>query len=104
MYTDAAGHLAFAVRTAQVDLVARGAAVRDLDRIRKGLDQAKKQVVTLEINVQPPGSRVLVDAKPAGTSPLEDPIFVSPGPHRVEARGAGMVPASYDLDGVQGSS
>ena len=55
MYTDAAGHLAFAVRTAQVDLVARGAAVRDLDRIRKGLDQAKKQVVTLEINVQPPG-------------------------------------------------
>ncbi len=104
IYADAAAHWGFAVRTGQIDPVTRGAAARDLDRIRKGLEEAKKQVVTLEINVEPSGSQVLVDAKPVGTSPLEDPIFLSPGPHRVEARGAGVVPASYDLDGLQGSS
>jgi hypothetical protein len=63
MYSDAAGHLAFAVRTGQLDPWTRGTAARDSIEFAKGLDEAKK---------------VLVDAKPVGTSPLEDPISSVP--------------------------
>ena len=40
----------------------------------------------MRVSVVPEGAEVFVDEEFVGTSPLADPIDVSPGPHRVRAR------------------
>ncbi|AUX46920.1 hypothetical protein SOCE26_084300 [Sorangium cellulosum] len=53
---------------------------------RVDLQAARAQVGALQINVSDPGAEVLVDGRRVGLSPLERPVFVWPGQHRVSAQ------------------
>lgn len=52
---------------------------------RVDLEESRKHVGTLYIQVSDPGAEVTVDEKPVGVSPLPRPIFVMPGQHRLVA-------------------
>lgn len=75
---DAAEHLAYFFRAAPRD--------RQSPEVRRLYDTARAKVGTLSVIVDLPGADVAVDGKVLGRSPLEDPVFVEPGPHVVEAR------------------
>lgn len=80
-YRDAAAHLAFSVRTG-----AGSASDEEMERLRKALQVARERVGAIDVQAEPAGAEVLVDGKVAGTSPLEDPVFVEPGKHLLQAR------------------
>ena len=77
-YRDAAEHLALAVR----DMPATEPQ-KSQDAIRAALDQAKRRVATLQINVDQPGAEILLDGRTVGKSPLEVDTFVEPGVHTI---------------------
>jgi len=47
---------------------------------------AKKHIGTIRIQAKPDGATLVVDGKPVGTSPLEVPVFLDPGPHQIQMR------------------
>ncbi|MGK3959050.1 hypothetical protein WMF38_39090 [Sorangium sp. So ce118] len=57
---------------------------------RVDLQEAREHVSALQINASDPGAEVLVDGRRIGLSPLERPVFVWPGEHRVSARLGGV--------------
>jgi len=59
--------------------------------------QARDQVGTVTVHANQPGSEIYVDGSPAGTEPLEDPVFLDPGNHVVEARSNGFPPARASI-------
>jgi hypothetical protein len=77
---DAAEHLDFAIRNFPPQLSADA-----LQRVRDTFSQAEKRVGTLLVRVDRAGTKILVDAKVVGTSPLSSPLFLEPGAHTVEA-------------------
>lgn len=76
---DAAEHLDFALRTFPPQLSAE-----TLQRVRGLFFQAEKKVGTLIVRADRPGTRILVDGKPAGVTPLAGPLFLEPGSHAIE--------------------
>ena len=74
----------------------------EIDRLRKALDELKQRVGTVSVIVNRPGADVLVDGEAVGTSPLSSEVYVDVGPHQVEARFTGSVPASQRLDALAG--
>lgn len=76
---DAAEHLDFALRTFPPQLSAE-----TLQRVRGLFFQAEKKVGTLIVRADRPGTRILVDAKPVGVTPLAGPVFLEPGPHSID--------------------
>jgi len=58
--------------------------------IEEFLDQAKKHIVTVEINVDQAGAQILVAGVEKGISPLNKPLFLEAGEYTFEVRKAGM--------------
>ncbi|HYP78120.1 MAG TPA: hypothetical protein VER12_19240 [Polyangiaceae bacterium] len=54
-----------------------------------GLNATKSSVALLDVNVDESGTEIYVDGSLEGISPLPGPLYVTPGPHNVEARKAG---------------
>ena len=61
------------------------------------------KIGVLEIAVDALGADVVVDGKYIGKSPLEDPVFVEPGHHTIEAR-LGAKRATAEAEAPAGSS
>jgi hypothetical protein len=74
----------------------------EIDRLRKALAELKERVGTVTVVVNRPGADVLVDAEIVGTSPLASELYVDVGPHQIEARFPGGVPASERIDALAG--
>jgi hypothetical protein len=54
-----------------------------------GLNATKSAVALLDVNVDESGAEIYVDGSLEGISPLPGALYVSPGPHSVEARKGG---------------
>lgn len=67
------------------------------------LDDCKKKVALLNISVDAPGADVTVDGRAVGKSPIEDPLFVEPGPHVVAATKDGKS-ATTKAEAAKGTS
>jgi hypothetical protein len=76
---EAAEHLDFALRTFPPQLSAE-----TLQRVRGLFFQAEKKVGTLIVRAERPGTRIFLDAKPVGVTPLSGPLFLEPGSHSVD--------------------
>lgn len=83
-FRDAAEYLEFAVRTWPFS---GKPAVKQLAVNR--LEDVKKLVAVLRVEVSVPGAAVFVDGRNIGTSPIEHDLFVEPGPRTIEAKLAG---------------
>jgi hypothetical protein len=100
-YCAAAEHLLFSWRrtplTGQPDLQKR----REL--IKQSLNDARRQIasVTLQVNVH--GALVLVDGKEIGRAPFEQEVFVEPGARVIEAKFVGHDKAQQRIEARKGS-
>lgn len=98
-FTEAAAHLSWAVRnwppTGKADK--RELAVQVLET-------AKKEVMALRLIVARSGAEILVDGKPVATTPLDDDVFVEPGPRVVEAKLEGFEGTPVTVDAKAGGS
>lgn len=81
---DAAEHLDFAVRNFPPQLSADA-----LQRVRDTFSQAEKRVGTLLVRVDRADTKILVDGKPVGKSPLSSPLFLEPGSHTIQGEQGG---------------
>jgi hypothetical protein len=79
-HLSAAEHLAFFLKEAQ--------SVPEEDRRKAGemLDEARRHVGTLHIQVDRAGAEILVDGASMGRAPLDGEVFVAPGQRVIEAR------------------
>ena len=94
---DAAEHLAFALREgAEMSPAQR-------DGVQKALDDAKKQVATIDVQITPEGADVVIDGAFVGRSPLADPVFLAPGEHTVEVQKVGYVARSEKVAASAGA-
>lgn len=73
-------------------------------KLQQLFDQARKEIVTLQIRVNVDGAQVLVNGRLAGTSPIAEPIFTVPGEVLLEANLAGHEPAKKTLQSAKGWS
>jgi hypothetical protein len=80
-FGDAAGHLTFFLRempaTAPAERRARGEEL---------LREVRPKVAELKVRVSKADADVLLDGKSIGRSPLNEPLFVEPGDHKLEAK------------------
>lgn len=74
------------------------------DKAEALVKRALAQVGTLVVNVDTAGADVLIDDALAGRAPLEDPVFVEPGEHRVLARLPGRADAAQVVTLAAGGS
>ncbi len=81
MYRDAAEHLDFAIR----NLAPRESA-ETLDKIKEGLQTAKRQIAEIRLSASEPGAELLMDGERVGSAPLDRSLFADVGPHMLEAR------------------
>jgi hypothetical protein len=95
LYRDAAEHFAYFLRTAPQE--------RRTADVEKLYAAAREKIATLAVTVDAPAADVAVDGKVIGKSPLEDPVFVEPGPHAIEAR-LGATVATAQVDVPQGAA
>lgn len=93
LYRDAAEHVTFFLHDTRPETPAdRMAAARAI------LEGASAKVGTLVLTVDVAGADVAVDGRAVGQAPLEDPVFVEPGHHAIEARlGAKIATAELDV-------
>jgi hypothetical protein len=92
LYRDAAEHLAYYMRLSPNQPPSPEA--------QKLFREACSRIGTLLITVDVSGAEVAVDGKVVGNAPLEDPVFVEPGHHTIEARlSAKLVTADLDIAG-----
>jgi hypothetical protein len=90
MYRDAAEHLAYFLRASPSQPPSAEA--------QKLYAEARSKIGMLVVTVDKAGAEVEVDGKVVGKAPLEDPVFVEPGHHVVEARaGAALASAQVDI-------
>jgi len=96
---EAAEHLRFCLR-------ALPPSETDTQRIRvqERLDEAKKQIAAIVIDVSVIGAEVTVDGRSVGTSPLEGDVFVEPGSHRVRVTRTGFDAAEQIVQTEKGGS
>jgi len=99
-YRDAAEHLSFAIRN--------GEAVQDerlLARAKKNLAEAIAQVGVLHVTTNRADAEILVDGAVVGNSPLEQPLYLTPGVHEISARSSeGGTARPVSLEAGQESS
>lgn len=98
-YRDAAEHLEYSLRHFPEDGDPQG---REL--VMKGFSEARGHVVTLSIEAQVPGARLLVDGEPVATLPVEHDLFIEPGEHRLEFVKAGFEGEAQSLYLAAGST
>jgi hypothetical protein len=77
---DAAAHFSRYLREHGEATEEQRAAARD------GLEQAKTVVGVVTLTVDESGAEVLVDGVAAGRTPLDDPLYLSPGEHTIVAQ------------------
>jgi hypothetical protein len=93
LYRDAAEHLAYYLRESA------NAEPPPPPGGKKLYDEARAKVGALEITSDAGGAEIAVDGKVVGVTPLEDPIFVEPGEHTIEARrGEGFVASTITVE------
>jgi tetratricopeptide (TPR) repeat protein len=92
-FRDAAEHLSFALRQMPADPSARQRA-----DVALALEEARKHVAVIQVDVDLPGAEVLVNGTIVGKAPVDQDLFVEPGTITVEARYAGHEPARVHLD------
>lgn len=82
------------------ELLAESQGVSDelRDQVKVHLDEVRKNLAALVLEVTPDGASILVDGKEAGRSPLDQPIFVEPGKHSYEVTLEGYRAAEGALD------
>ncbi|HET7544055.1 MAG TPA: PEGA domain-containing protein [Polyangiaceae bacterium] len=98
-YRDAAEHLEYAIAN-----YPPREKTDTLERAKKFLSLAAKQVGTLHITVDQKGAQMLIDGEPIGTSPLPGNTYVDAGAHTVEARLADHAPARQEISVTAGAS
>lgn len=59
------------------------------DAAREGLERAKESIGVVTLTVSQSGAEVTVDGNNVGSSPLNDPLYLSPGEHTVVAQKGG---------------
>lgn len=83
-YLEAAEHLEYCLRNFPTG------ESRELKQlVRNGLQEARKFVGGVKIEVSEPGAEVTLDGQSVGKSPIEREIFVMAGEHTVRAEGRG---------------
>jgi hypothetical protein len=80
---DAAKHFSAYLREATT------ASEAERQAAESGLNATRAAVALLDVNVDESGAEIYVDGSLEGVSPLPAPLYVSPGPHNVEARKSG---------------
>jgi hypothetical protein len=98
-HRDAAEHLTFALRTFPTN----GKPEHRL-LLEQTLAKSRLQVAAVTIRVSVDKADVFVDGKVVGTAPLEDVVFVDPGPRTIEAKLTGYDPASQLIEARKGTS
>jgi len=53
---------------------------------QEGLEAAKASIAVVTLTVDPSDAEILVDGESVGRSPLDDPLYLSPGEHTIVAR------------------
>jgi hypothetical protein len=91
-YDRAANHLSYCDRHLPVSTPAE-----ERDRLRTQLAEAKKYVGVLALDVHPDGVEIDIDGDNAGRSPLEGPVFVNPGAHKIVAKRDGLITKELSL-------
>jgi hypothetical protein len=87
---DAANHFSKYLRESDKDSPTRKEA-------EKGLARAKKMAGEVLVKVNEEGVQILLDGKEQGLTPLDGPLYVSPGSHTLEGkRGTSTASASFD--------
>lgn len=98
-HADAARYAAFAIRhmpTAEPE--------EKRKVVAKMLEEAKKRVATVHLTTDPRSAEILIDDASIGSmESLEDPVFLMPGEHVIEARAAGHEPARERIVATQGA-
>jgi hypothetical protein len=96
LYRDAAEHLAYFMRNLPDPSSPDGS--ERMTVAKKLYQKARSNIGTLNVSVDVAGAEIVVDGKIAGKAPLEDPVFVDPGHHTIEARlGAKLATAEVDV-------
>jgi tetratricopeptide (TPR) repeat protein len=82
------------------DLLAEAKGLSDelRDQAQVHLDEVKKNLAALVLDVTPDGASVLVDGKEVGRSPMSQPVFVEPGKHSYEVTRDGYRAAEGGMD------
>jgi tetratricopeptide (TPR) repeat protein len=70
----------------------------------KSIEEILSLLGSLRVEVNVDGAGILVDSEPAGTSPLPDPIALSPGYHTVRVEAEGFVPEERDIKVIAGDA
>jgi tetratricopeptide (TPR) repeat protein len=58
-------------------------------QVQARLDEVRKNLAALVLEIEPSGADVVIDGKPAGRSPMSQPIFIEPGQHSYEISRSG---------------
>jgi hypothetical protein len=98
-HREAAEHLAFGLRLFPIT-----GDPGQRDQMQKWLDQCKKAVGTVKVNVNVRGALVYVDTKLVGETPLLDDVYLDPGEHTLEAKADGYKPMSQKVQADKGSA
>jgi hypothetical protein len=102
MNRDAAEYLDYCLRHYAAS--SRPEALAAEQRARAAFEVVRSKVAAVTVNVSPAGASVLVDGAPAGRAPLEAPVFLEAGPHRIEARQDGLETATVDVNAKRGEA
>ena len=70
---------------------------RQIKGIRPKLDALRKKLGSFTLVCEVGGAAVIIDGKPAGTTPLGHRLYVTPGRHEVTVIGAGNQPFKEEL-------
>src|SRR5688572_2591180 len=99
---DAAEYLDYCLRHYAAS--SRPEAVAAEQRARAAFEVVRTKVAAVTVNVTPAGADVFVDSARIGRAPLDAPVFLEAGPHRIEARQAGLESATVDVNAKRGEA
>jgi hypothetical protein len=95
---DAVEHIEYFLREAPADV-----SQQDRTEAQSLLAEARAQIGTLALTVEPEGADVLLDGAPVGTLPPTREVLVDPGHRVLEARREGYRPARQEVDVAPGT-
>jgi hypothetical protein len=102
MNRDAAEYLDYCLRHYAAS--SRPEAVAAEQRARAAFDVVRAKVAAVNLRVTPDGAEVFVDGASVGRAPLEAPLFLEAGPHRIEARQAGLDAGLLEINAKRGEA
>jgi hypothetical protein len=102
MNRDAAEYLDYCLRHYAAS--SRPEAIAAEERARAAFDVVRSKVAAVTLRVTPAGAEVFVDGSAVGRAPLDAPLYVDAGPHRFEARQAGLESATLDINAKRGEA